>query len=439
MADFDPPSFSLGFDFDTTTDNNIDEAGTKVEDDVDFETLTVVDSDSDDEESFPKLKRLRRVSSAPVKTKPDLHSSVIVDDDDDINDFSSQEDEHLSTHHHSICNSSKISLKGHGVLTKQSVQRKQITLNGPESVLTSCNKPPFPKPTVSPLRKFQLLDSDSDFDDPFISEHPTNNICNGSKPHCKAGPPDFSLNELIKLNESVSKPTQKDLWEDFKPEKSLHVPTPAFDAFCEEYFSSRKDKSKSESNNNNQNNNQNLHVTNNVIDLDDPRPPAHQYFFHIDPRVQNLVRARLPHFFPLDAANRDSEQAGTSNIDYMGQFSNGEKSKQAARTNKGETSSRKNSISSKSQEESRVFIYPKVSNTRKEVPKDAGKRRVQADGQTSGQTAGAGHWFTNQDGKRVYVSKNGQELMGRPAYMLYRKERGGFKNKKAKKSSTKKK
>lgn len=226
-------------------------------------------------------------------------------------------DEQLSTHRHSICNSSKISLKGHGVLTKQSVQRKQNTLNDPESVLTSCNKPPFPKPTVSPLRKFQLLDSDSDFDDPFISEHPTDKTCNGSESHRNTAPPEFSLNELIKLNASVSKPTQKDLWEDFKPEKSLHVPTPAFDAFCEEYFSSRKDKGKSESNNNNQNNNQNFHVANNVIDLDDPLPPAHQYFFHIDPRVQNLVRARLPYFFPLDAANRDSEQACTSNIDYM--------------------------------------------------------------------------------------------------------------------------
>ena len=43
---------------------------------------------------------------------------------------------------------------------------------------------------------------------------------------------------------------------------------------------------------------------------------------------------------------------------------------------------------------SQGFMNPKV-NTAKGITKDAGKRRVQADGQ------GTGHWFTNCDGKRV--------------------------------------
>ncbi|KAK1418038.1 hypothetical protein QVD17_27175 [Tagetes erecta] len=480
MADFEPPSFSLGLDFDlldsepqitTSTkppsvSNHFSVAETILEDE-DFETLTVIDSESEDQGSSPKLKRLRRGSTVEgtVKRKVDLCSSVVVDDvdDDDIDDFSSQEgnciDEHLSTHHYSVYNSSKFPLNGHGVLTKQSGKRKQNVLNDPESVITSCDKPPFPKSTVSPLRRFQLVDSDSDFDDPFIIEGVAKKTCNGSESYLNKLPPDpaqrVGLNEPRKLNETANTTARKDLWEDFCFEKSSHIPTPALDEVCEEYFSSMKDKSKSESSVSK--NNQNIHVTSSksqsVIVLYDPLPPAHQYFFHSDPRIQDLVRVRLPHFFPLNAAHRDSEQPGTSNIDYMGQFSNGEKSTQAARTNKAETSSRKNSRKSKSQETSQGFMNSKR-NTEREIPKDAGKRRVQADGQAAGKRraqaggqgtgagsgAGAGHWFTNQDGKRVYVSKNGQELTGRAAYALYKKETGGgFKNKKAKKSSTKKK
>ncbi|KAJ0715558.1 hypothetical protein HanPI659440_Chr13g0502591 [Helianthus annuus] len=438
MADFEPPSFSLGFDFDQTEETKPPSATNHFGDtDEDFETLTVLDSDSQGQDSVPKLKRLRRGSSVQervpldsVERKGGLDCSVVVDDDD-IDEFSSQEDEHLSTHRPSVLNSSKFPLNAHGILTKQLGKRKQNVFNDPESVITSCNKPPFPNSTCSPLRRFQLLDSDSDFDDPFISENATSKTFDVS-------------DEPIKLNESV-RSTRKDLWEDFPLDKSFNIPTPALDSFCDEYFSSMKDKSKVRSNV--RENNQSVCVTSSVIDLGDPRPPAHQYFFHIDPRVQDLVRARLPNFYPLNAANQDSKQPSTSNIDYMGQFCRGETSKQAARTNNAETSSRKNSRKSKAEETSQGFVNQKR-GARKEIPKDAGKRRVQADGQAAGigtgtgvgVGAGAGHWFTNQEGKRVYVSKNGQELTGRAAYMLYKKETGGgFKNKKAKRSSTKKK
>lgn len=112
MADFDAPSFSLGLDFDLIdsqpqiNQNNRPPQSTSnqfstilEDDDTDFETLTVVDSDSDNHDSQPILKRLRRgstakdtVSSASVKSNLDLHSAVVVDDDD-IEDFSSPEDD----------------------------------------------------------------------------------------------------------------------------------------------------------------------------------------------------------------------------------------------------------------------------------------------------------------------------------------------------------
>ncbi|KAJ0801828.1 hypothetical protein HanPI659440_Chr03g0121691 [Helianthus annuus] len=449
MADFEPPSFSLGLDLDppdsdpqtATVTNNNSPPSILLDDDDDFETLTVVDSDPEDRDSVPKLKRLRRgsaVSLASGKSVVDLQASVFVVDDD-IEDFSSPEDnctdKHPSTQHHSVCKTSKFSLNVQGVLTTQSGNRKQNASNAPESVITSCNKPPFPKLSASPLRRFQLIDSDSDYDDPYISEGTTNKTYNRSEPYLNCGPPDVQ-HEKKKINEPNKTSTKKDLWEDFEPEKSFRIPTPALDEFCEEYFSSVKDKRISQSNVGKIN--RNIHVTNNVIDLGDPRPPAHQYFFHNDPRVQDLVRTRLPNFFPINAENNDSEQPSTSNIDYMGQFRCAENSKQAASTNKAETSSRKNSRKSKTQETAQGSMNP-AHNTEKRVPKVAGKRRVQADGQSA--SAGTvGHWFTNQEGKRVYVSKNGQELTGRAAYMLYKKESGaGFRSKKAKKTSTKKK
>nr|XP_043630280.1 uncharacterized protein LOC122601596 [Erigeron canadensis] len=469
MDDFEPPSFSLGFDFDfdqpepepqqtttppkTTNGSSLASGSSVLEDanDNEYENLTVLDSESDyDEFLRPRLKRLRRGyvaenhgASGSGGKKVDLDSVMnLVDvDDDDIEDFDfdspqrNRKDEPLSTQHRSVCNSSKIPLNGHGVLTKQSGKKKQSVSSGPDSVITTCNKSPFPKLTVSPLRRFQLIDSDSDPDDPFVSEGHTKKNCKESDSHMNLGQP--NLKQCVGLSEhrNLNKPTntfaQKDLWEDFQPQKT-RIPTPALDQVCEEYFSSFKDKSTPKSNT--VKSNHDSGVTNSVIDLDDPKPPAHQYFFHCDPRVRELVRTRLPNFFPLNAVNQDSEQPSTSNIDYMGQFSHGEKPKQGSSTNKSETSARKNSRKSKASEMSQGFLNPK-GNSRKEIPTDAGKRRVQADGQASN----SGHWFTGSDGKRVYVSKNGQEHTGRAAYVLYKKESGGLKNRRAKKASSKKK
>nr|GEU50729.1 hypothetical protein [Tanacetum cinerariifolium] len=457
IEDFSSPedNNAKGFDFDfddlpepqitpNNTSNLVLEA-VSVADDGEFEieTLTVADSDDDenDEEVVrPRLKRLRRgcsvvegglSGSGKGTSRLDLGSVVV--DDDDIEDFSSPEDnnakdEPLPTPHYSVSNSSKFPLTGLGVLTRKSGKTKQNLSNVPESVITSCSKQPFPKLTVSPLRKFQLIDSDSDSDIPSISK--VNKTCNKSEPYLNRGEY-IGLNQPRKLSESLDTSVRKDLWEDFRHKKNFHIPTPALDEVCEEYFSSMKEKRKVESNIGKSNHNS--HVMDSVVDLGDPRPPAHQYFFHYDLRVQELVRTRLSNFFPLNAENRGSEQPSTSNIDYMGQFSSGDKNKQAARTNKADTrSTRKTSRKSRTQETSHGFMNPKV-DTAKGITKDAGKRRVQADGQ------GTGQWFTNGDGKKVYVSKNGQEMTGKAAYIHYKKESGGFKNKKAKKTSTKKK
>lgn len=81
------------------------------------------------------------------------------------------------------------------------------------------------------------------------------------------------LNQPRKLSESLDTSARKGLWEDFRHEKSFHIPTPALDEVCDKYFSSMKDKKKAL---NVGKSNHNSHVMDSVIDLDDPRPPAHQ-------------------------------------------------------------------------------------------------------------------------------------------------------------------
>ncbi|MFS7998075.1 hypothetical protein Hanom_Chr12g01149401 [Helianthus anomalus] len=73
MAEFEPPSFSLGFDFDHTEENKPRSATNHIEDtDEDFETLIVLDSDSQGQDSVPKLKGLRRGSAIQERVPLDL-------------------------------------------------------------------------------------------------------------------------------------------------------------------------------------------------------------------------------------------------------------------------------------------------------------------------------------------------------------------------------
>ena len=81
---------------------------------------------------------------------------------------------HRSTQYQTSCSSSKVPLRGSGVLTSQSSyhsigRKKNYSSDVPASVSLEASHKEFvfPKLTTSPLRRFQLIDSDSD--DPPVS------------------------------------------------------------------------------------------------------------------------------------------------------------------------------------------------------------------------------------------------------------------------------
>lgn len=164
--------------------------------------------------------------------------------------------------------SSRLSLHGSGVLTNQSDVPTTTT-----SVASL-----FQRSTCSPLRKFQLLDSDSEDND-----HPSTSRVTKTN------------DSFSKGNESGSLQCSEHLCKDFSPEAMFKIQTPALDDVCQDYFSSIKS--------NNQETRQSL----------DFSPPSHRFFMHSDPRIQNLARQRLPNLLPLGLYN-DKE---VFLIDYM--------------------------------------------------------------------------------------------------------------------------
>lgn len=236
-------------------------------------------------------------------------------------------DEHQPAQYNSVCSSSKIPLRGCGVLTTQSssvskTRKRELASDAPSSASmeTSHSGLLFPKLTVSPLRRFQLLDSDSDSDHPSVSE----DIKKGSH---KIEPPSKGLgstasNQKRKL--LVDRPQNEDLWKDFCPAKSFHIPTPALDEVCEEYFQSFKNKNAA-SIDAYLGNSRECHVTASTSEIFEqcwdstsPLPPSHGYFFHDDPRIQKLVRSRLPNFSPLGiVASIENQQPCAPVINYM--------------------------------------------------------------------------------------------------------------------------
>ncbi|OIW02870.1 hypothetical protein TanjilG_29646 [Lupinus angustifolius] len=347
----------------------------------------------------------------------------------------------------------------------------------------------FPKFASSPLRRFQLIDSDSD--DPVDEDVSAAHKIDPCSKYAA-----YNQSEPVTSSEKSRKmpfdmKRGQGLLKYFSPLKNFSIPTPALNEVCEEYFRSAKDKE----------------VENSGIDISEshpemyfgvnsscqkdqqlwessgPLPPAHRYFFHEVPRIQQLVHRRLCNFSPL-GVNRVNQQPNVSHIDYVGQFgctcaskthetqkgfanssirgasksanltveetfdasggwvdpkisspfSNGESSRQKTtkRNSRSNVSKGKNktekSTSSNVSCSSSNWVEPKRCSN---MPKDAGKRRVQASAQSSG------HWYTS-DGRKVYVSKSGQELTGPNAYKQYRKESGaGFKKSKAKTSAKK--
>ncbi|CAL0317479.1 unnamed protein product [Lupinus luteus] len=347
----------------------------------------------------------------------------------------------------------------------------------------------FPKFTSSPLRRFQLIDSDSD--DPVGEDvSAPHKIDPSSK--CAA----YSQSKPVNSSEKSRKmpfdmKRGQGLLKYFSPLKNFSIPTPALNEVCEEYFRSAKDKEVENSGIDiSESHHERYFGVNSSCQKDQqlwessgPLPPAHRYFFHEVSRIQQLVRRRLCNFSPL-GVNRVNQQPNVSHIDYMGQFgctsaskmhetqkgfvnnslrrenkssnltveetfdasggwvdpkisspfSNGESSRQKttkrnskSNVSKGKKKTHKTTSSNVSCT-STNWVEPKRCSN---MPKDAGKRRVQASAQSSG------HWYTS-DGRKVYVSKSGQELTGRNAYKQYRKESGaGFKKSKAKTSAKK--
>ncbi|KAK7320385.1 hypothetical protein VNO77_29807 [Canavalia gladiata] len=493
MVDCDVPSFSLGLDSPPHSPINPPPSPTQLSNSY---------SHSDPDPPRRILKRLRRGPPPSVRNQSD--PPPCFDADDDIEEFSSQEDldqVHAlsSTWNHSVCSSSKVSLNGCGVLTSQSCsnsrerKRKQVSdIPASSRLETGRNGLVFQKLTTSPLRMFQLLDSDSDDSlDEDVKVTGVNKVEPTSEElTCNRNDPFSSLKEVGKTSFDVRR--NEDLWKDFSPVKNVSVPTPAFNELCEEYFCSAKREEVEKSGVDiSEGHNERYAGVNfscrrdqQLWESGDPLHPSHRYFFHEDPKIQRLVRSRLCNFSPLGVINRVNQQPNFSNIDYMGQFSNGgasnmqgvqigyansstrgkNKSKRligqetfnasggwvdpkVVSFGHGETSRKKatkrngakNSVSkSKNKTDksnsasvshaSANWVEPKSCTS---MAKDAGRRRIQASGQTTG------HWFTS-DGRKVYVNKNGQELTGQSAYRQYQKERGAAFKKSKKKTGAKK-
>ncbi|XP_043688940.1 uncharacterized protein LOC122639951 [Telopea speciosissima] len=477
MEDFEAPSFSLGIDvdFDSETraiprEESVCKQATEsssnvtfqfLEEDDDFQVQNL-DPVIHTEDSHPVLKRLKRgpATQLPAVGKPQPTQSSM-DFDDDIEEFSSQEELRRgetvgcsAVQNHSASNSSKSQLHSRRVLTAQSINNNKVRKYTPSSNASTSanleggdNKLMFPKLTLSPLRRFQLLDSDSD--EPSVSE----DLCQDAGKNDAAAKerqcsPDQCMtgNQAKKLKRRLPSTFQTvDLWKDFSPKKNPSIPTPALDEFCDEYFRSVKDKNVVQMEKgipvSSSKGYPKSSISENVTHLENlpsPLPPAYQYFFHEDTRIQKLVRERLPNFFPLgDVNNRGHKQSDAAVIDYMSQFGQRVCPQPGRAGNKalvGSSKRSKKKVKSSNAKEvsqpSEDWVNPKSSAC---MPKNAGKRRVHAEGQS------IGHWYTGQDGKRVYVNKSGQELMGRVAYMQYRKENGKGPKKSTKKATAKKK
>lgn len=440
MADFRPPSFSLGLDLDLDSQPGIPSSPVQAPVSSTNVSSHTFEDDEDSAQQMadpippPALKRLRRGTILESETLHNLEpksDQLPSNVDDEIEEFSSQEDgrtadEPSTAQHHTACSSSKLSLQGHGILTMESTnqwqlrKRKQKTnCLTSESLKTSRNKLIFPELTVSPLRKFQLIDSDSDDATGELNANATKINPSSMKKHV------YHCTERKQTDTSLGTTQNEDLWKDFFPQKNFSITTPALDEICEEYFSSVSKKGLMPKANVSQNVQQ-------IWDIGSPSPPSHRYFLHDDPMIRNLIRRRFPNFFPLGIVDNRGNQECASSIDYMSQFSHGEgaltQTTKKLSIKSASTRGIKKPKNSNAEDES--WLNPKSSGSN---PKNAGKRRVHADGQS------CGHWYTGSDGKRVYVTRNGQELTGQIAYRHYRKENGARFKKSRKKSGPKKK
>lgn len=327
--------------------------------------------------------------------------------------------------HFSSC-SSRVPLHGSGVLSNQPSisrgKRKQFDVPASADSGISSVASLFQSSTRSPLRRFQLLDSDSEDDPPSTSRNlsgvtKTNGSSDASKP---------------KRKESGSMPCTGDLWKDFSP-AIFKIQTPALDDVCQDYFSSIKTSSTAQkqsnavasSSNSGFNNVIGFQQTGQFLDLSHPSPPSHRFFLHSDPRIRNLARQRLPNFLPLGIVNDRESQREVFLVDYMwvtpnpflililaifcfqginlsfqcrcrNQFGSKGSSKTGDSNSKRRQTKSKVSKGQESAQASEGWLNPK---TRSAAPNDAGKRRVSA-----ASSGSAGHWFTSAEGRKVCFS-----------------------------------
>ncbi|KAL5214829.1 hypothetical protein ABZP36_003981 [Zizania latifolia] len=434
----DAPSFSLGFDDeddDILTGGGLHEearhqvaprSGTSLGTVEEVEEETLVAYQMPPPPKMAPFKRLRRGPAPPplAPTPPPyrtpvpaaMEASPVVSSKAGLGAVGSLEDEveNYSDEERSLrdmppsvgscitSSNSKFSLLSHGVLLSQSTSKAAKFAQTPnysvsKSLEASCSKNLLPKITLSPMRKILLLDSDTDSDD--NKDKPT--LHQSCKPQENTG---------IQMREAE----KKDSWA-----------TPALDDFCNEYFKSVKDSRPSQQKEGSSFGGSKVTGSNYsvseigghfphqstpsgaALDLDenliDSHPPAMHYFFHHDPLVRDLVRQRLQHFVPIGADRSKREQIGAENLNNRRRFD------QCASANDR-------------------WVTP---NRGASVATEVGTRRVNAGG-----ISGTGHWFTGDDGKKVYVAKNGQELTGRVAYRQYKKESGkGFRQPKKKSSA----
>lgn len=254
-------------------------------------------------------------------------------------------DDYPSTQSHITCSNSKFSLLHRGFLRGDNSEPKQTTskptsASGGISTLTGLetsnkNKGVFPRLTISPIRKINLIVSDSD-------------DSSGSKGECKKEETVGSLKKgkyshekcsSLEEKESLATKFQKEsFWKDFSPMRTVRLETPALDEFCNEYFRSVKDQNVNQDKGKIKSSgfsscrglgadgkNEVLNSLNDISgkvdinwDFSSPRPPSFQYFCHNDSRIQTLVRRSLPHFIPLGVKNdTEVQQFGAKNLDYM--------------------------------------------------------------------------------------------------------------------------
>ncbi|KAK9673902.1 hypothetical protein RND81_12G197300 [Saponaria officinalis] len=459
MADIEPPSFSLGIDLDFEPSRPINQPQFNPDDDSQWH---VSDSDPDSDPNPPpsRLRRLRRggATQTPDSVSTPVNGEVPNFVEDDIEDFSEEEEkENVHTDNlpvsqrKTLFSGSKLPLSGCGVLkrpqesTIHNSQRRQDSSCPPStSVASNKGKSVLQEFTSSPLRKFQLLDSDSDDPSEFADVKRKTDAIDSSKNLTQKELNSGSLNTTFfeKSHLSASTSQKQDLWKNFRVDNNGSVPTPVFDELLEEYYKGvKQNKGVSGSRElgscgvgSSIDNVGEFTVTENV---EAAGLPCHRYFFHDDNRIQRLVRSRLPYFFPISVSGDTRNMPyNASSIDYRSQFCNGnaanQRSGKTPNIEKSSNSSRKRTKKANIEQDahaSGAWIDPKhVANT----PKDAGRRRVRAEGQS------AGHWFTGDNGKKVYVTKTGKELTGKFAYIQYNKENGGFGKSKKKRPSKKK-